>query len=327
MNIPKLTLSKENTLIVFSCFCLALVFSAIPWEYFRYQAYSDRKVYINYIDVHLNKVYWFDFSGLPNKIFNEWGWHYFIDYLNSELNFNSGIILFLISLFLLTISFVIVSSSRRIYLCFLLLNPLYIDFFYSQARLSFAITLIYCSIIVYYKNKYLSIFFLLPSLFIHTSSFIFILIFYSAMFLTENSFISQRKKFVISFIIGAFVALITGPFMSIILSSFDDRRAVYGDFSSPILYMSYWLGLFLFIISKCFQRNTNKLNKYYFYISLSILTIVLFSTFLNGYPSRFIAASFPFLILALSDFRRKSDFLVGVLYVMYTIILWFFWLT
>lgn len=328
MSMLKVSIKKHNIYILIYSLFLAVILSSIPWEYFRTGGFGDRLYYITYIDFISNRIEWFDFSGLLNKIFNEWGWHYFLNFLQKKFGFDSSVILFLVSLFALTVAFFVVSLYKRFYLCLFLINPMYIDFFYSQIRLSFAIAFVYLSVIMFDKNKLLSVIILIPSFFIHTSSFIFIFIFYSAVFLAKVSFISSIKKYLISLLVGAIAAIATGPYMSVILGSFDDRRAEeYGDFSSPVLYMIYWIGLFLFIGIKAFSNKIDSLNIYYFYITSSILTMVFLSIFLGGYPSRFIVASFPFIILAISEFRGKNEFAISFLYILYTAILWIFWVS
>ncbi|WP_201566383.1 EpsG family protein [Psychrobacter immobilis] len=327
MKNSKFVLKKQTISNITFSFILATIFSLIPWEYFRYAEYYDRVNYINYIDIYVNKIQWFDFSGFLTKILYEWGWHYFLNYLTSQLAFNSSIILFLISLFFLTISFILVSSNKSLFLCFFLLNPMYVDFFYSQIRLSFAIAFIYLSILVFNKNKYLSLVLLLPSFFIHTSSFLFTLIFYTAIFLEKTTLIGSRLKALIAMFIGLMVAFATGPYMSVLLGAVEDRRAEYNDMSSPTLYMIYWIGLFLFFAIKYFSNKLQSLNYYYVYISISILSMVFLNVFLIGYSSRFLVASFPFLVLTIGALKGRSESIIGIIYVFYTMVLWYFWLT
>ena len=162
----KLTLSRKKTLVVTCSFFIALIFSLIPWDFFRAAEYVDRSNYVNYIDLYPNKIQWFDFSGFLLKILYEWGWHYFLNFMNTNLGLNSGAILFLVSTFFLTVSFTLIALQKRFYTLLLLLNPLFIDFFYSQIRLSFSITFIYLSIIAFNKNKLVSFLLLIPSFFI-----------------------------------------------------------------------------------------------------------------------------------------------------------------
>lgn len=327
MNNFSLTLSKKSVLIISLSFLLAIVLSVIPWDQLRASDYYDRANYIYYIDVTLNKINWFDYSEFLTKIFYEWGWHYFLNFLTSQWGLNSTVILFSISCFVLTISFILVGKTKNLYICLFLINPVYIDFFYSQIRLSFAITFVYLSIIFFNKNRLFSLLFLVPSFFIHTSTFLFIFIFYTAVFLERNSSIGSNLKFLMAMFIGFIVAFVTGPYMSILLGTVEDRRAEYSDMSLPAVYVIYWIGLFLFLLLKYNFGKLKGLNYYYFYITVSILTMIFLNIFLMGYSSRFLAASFPFIALTLSEFIGKNEFFIILFYVFYTLVLWFFWLT
>ena len=316
-----------KVLVLFLSCALAAILSLIPWEYLRSAEYYDRANYISYIDSYLNRVQWFDFSGIVTKISYEWGWHYFLDVMESGLGLDSGAILFIVSLFVLTVSFLLISSKKNFLVCLFLLNPLYIDFFYSQIRLSFAIAFIFLSIMAFEKHKILSLLLIIPALFIHTSSFLFIFIFYSAIFVTKATFIGQKGRLGISLLVGLIASLAAGPYMSVLLGTIDDRRVEYENMASPFLYIVFWLGLFVFFMLKFLYKKTANLNHYYTYISISVLTMVVLNVFLTGYSSRFLAASFPFLALAMSELKGKNESIVGVIYVFYTLILWIFWMT
>ncbi len=312
---------------VFLSFALALAMSFIPWEVFRDAVFIDRINYTRYIDLYPNRVHWFDFSTLTSKISYEWGWHYFLDFLKTNFGFDSSAIFFVVALFFLTITFTLVSTTKRFYLCFFLISPIIVDFFYSQIRQTFAMTFIYFSILLFSRSKALSFLLLIPPLFIHTSSILFVFIFYSAIFLAKNKSLKESYKFIAAISIGAVLAFITGPYMSVILASFDDRRADYEDMSSPALYMIYWILLFLFFIVKFLIKDLKNLNHYYFYITMVILTMIVLSYFTGGYPSRFLSAAFPFLILTIGNLKGRLDSFAVVGYVFYTFALWFFWLT
>lgn len=118
MQNPNLASNESKIFTVFFSLMLAAVLSLVPWESLRSADYSDRYTYIKYIDLYINKVHWFDFSDFSTKIFYEWGWHYFLDYMKSQLGFDSNITLFLVSFFVLAVSFILVSSRKKFYLCF-----------------------------------------------------------------------------------------------------------------------------------------------------------------------------------------------------------------
>ena len=311
----------------FLSFVLALAVSLVPWELFRNNVFVDRINYTRYIDFYLNRIHWFDFSTFTSKISYEWGWHYFLDFLKSNFGYDSSAIFLVVALLFLTITFTLVSTTKKFYLCFFLLSPSFIDFFYSQIRQSFAMAFIYLSLLVFKRSKILSVLLLIPPLFIHTSSILFVFIFYFAIFLAKNKALSEGSKFIVSLLVGSVLALITGPYMSVILSSFDDRRAEYSDMSSPALYMIYWILLFIFFFIKFLIKDLKDLNYYYFYITMIILTVVVLSYVTGGYPSRFLAASLPFLILTIGSLKGRLDNFAVVGYIFYVIILWFFWLT
>lgn len=321
----KIILSKYKITNISFSFFLALIVVLIPWENIRSTEYRDLSAYINYIDNYENRIYWFDYSTLTSKISYEWGWHYFIDLLNNKLGFSSTYVLLVVSVFILTVAFLLISSVKNKRACFLVLNPIYIDFTYAQVRSAFAVAFVTLSIMAFRKNKILSLILLIPALFIHTASFVFVFIFYSA-FLTNKYLESQNKKFIIAVFVGLISSIITGPYMSVLLGLIEDRRVDYKDLSSPILYMSFWVILFLFFLIKFFSGKIKNLNNYYFYLSISILTMIFINIFISGYSSRFLAAAMPFLILTISDLRGKYESLVVIGYINFAIILWFFWL-
>lgn len=319
--------SRNKLLLLSSSFFLALVLAFIPWDIIRSQNYYDRNNYINYIDFYDNKVNWFDFSTLQLKITYEWGWHYIIDFFSNNLKLNSSIILFSISFFFLFIVLYIMFYNKKLLGVLFILNPAFIDFFFSQIRLTFAISFVYLSLFIFNRNKYLAIILATSTIFIHTSTILFIFIFYSGLLLSENTIIPKRLKYILAILVGSIVAIITGPYMSIILKSLDDRRAEYNDMASPLLYVIFWVVFYFYILIKVMIEKTNIYNRNYIYISLSILTVVVLNSFIAGYSSRFLVASFPFIILSLVNFKGSEVRFLWLGYILYLALLWIFWVT
>lgn len=320
-------LTKSNLFGLLLSFVLAFILTVFPWGSIRYNEFVDRNNYINYIDVNTNRIYWFDYSTLVSKISYEWGWHYFLNFLQESMKFNSTIILFLVSVFFLTVTFFMVKIHKNPYIFILILNPLFVDFFYSQIRLTFAISFLYISLILFKNKRILSALPIVISFFIHTSSFIFLFIFYSGYFLESCSRMKYKTRFFLSLFVGLLCAIVTGPYMSVLLGTFEDRRADYDNMSSPTSYMIYWLLLFVYLVIRSIISNKSIINRYYFYITIAILTMVFINVFASGYSSRFLAAAFPFVVMTLSHFRRGSDVIILFGYLFYNIVLWFFWLT
>lgn len=325
MKPPSISVSKTKSYNLIFSLTLAVFLSIIPWEGLRSTEYYDRANNSSYIDLYLNKIHWFDYSSWLSKITYEWGWHYFLNFMTTTFGFNSTIILFLIAVFHLTVAIYLIVSIKKYHTALLLINPVYIDFFMSQNRLCFAITFIYLSLMLFNKKKILSLLLAAIALTIHTSTALFILIFYSGLYLSKSRFISSNYKIVITILIGLISAIVTGPYMSVILSAIDDRRADYSDMSPSLLFSLYWVLLFFYLIFKFLMNKIPYRNTFYFYISLSIVTLVFVNIFTSGYSSRFIAASFPLLALLISDYINRKEFLVVYAYIIATILHWFLW--
>lgn len=306
--------------IVFS-----LIVSFIPWWNLRKTPYYDRENYIFFIDDVPSKLEWFDFDGIIVKLMNEWGWHKFLQIMTTDFYLTSSSILFIIT-FLIFFTASIFLSRRFYFLSFiLLLNPIFIDFAVSQLRLAFAMSLLFISLWLYSRKNllYIPLLFCLP--FIHTSSVLFIFIIGVSLFLDKSLKKPALIKTIIALISGVLVSIVTGPLMSAILSQLEDRRAEYSDMSSPLVYTSFWLILYLYFIIKGFFEKSHK--SYNFYISISVLTVVLFGTIFGGYPLRFVAACFPFIIAALLDNKGKEKNIILIAYILFTLLLWGFWFT
>lgn len=325
MKTPSISLSKTKSYNLIFSLTLAFFLSIIPWESLRSIEYYDRANNSRYIDLYLNKIHWFDYSSWLSKITYEWGWHYFLNFMITTFSFNSTIILFLIALFHLTVAIYLIISIKNYYTVLLLINPVYIDFFMSQSRLCFAITFLYLSLMLFNKKKILSILLVSIALMIHTSTALFTLIFYSSIYLSKSRLINLNYKIIIAILIGLVSAIVTGPYMSVILSAIDDRRAEYSDMSPSILFSLYWVLLFVYLIFKFLVNKISYRNTFYFYISLSILTLIFVNIFTSGYSSRFIAASFPLLVLLISDYINRKEFLIVYAYIIATMLHWFLW--
>lgn len=305
---------------LFSTYLIVL----IPWEALRSSNYVDRANYVSYIDYTLNKTLWFDYDTLLSKISFEWGWHKLI-FIATENGLSSDHIFYIISSFILFISILLVTLKHNYYSFLFLINPVFIDFCFSQMRLAFTMALIYLAYLLHQRKNLLYIPILICTPFIHTSAVIFVSLFLVATKLESWQKLNLKLRITVAILIGLILAIITGPLMSQILGQLGDRRAEYEDMSSPVLYMSFWVIYFTYLVIKAYtekiERNT------YFYVSLIILGMVFFNTFFAGYSSRFLAACFPFIILAMLQLKSKESNLIILGYIAYTAILWFFWAT
>lgn len=326
MKFPSLLVSKVKFYKLIFSLILAFILAIFPWESFRATAYVDRANNSRYIDLYLNKIHWFDYSTFLSKITYEWGWHYFLSFMIDVFSFNSSIILFLVAFFHLTVAIYLIFLTKKYYVVLLLINPIYIDFFMSQSRLCFGITFLYLSIFIFNKYRLVSIALICIAITIHTSTALFSLIFYSGVYLTKSQILSVSYKRTLAIVIGFVSAVVTGPYMSVILSTLDDRRAEYSDMSPSILFSLYWVLIFVYIVFKSLVNRSSQKDSFYFYISLSIVTLVFVNMFTSGYSSRFVAASFPLLVLLISDYINKNEFFLVYIYLVATLLHWFLWL-
>lgn len=316
---------RDNIIATLLCVLFSLVISVAPWDKIRNYPYTDRQNYLDYIDHFSNKILWFDFSGLITKIMYEWGWHQFLYILSYKLSLSGETILQIVSYVSVFSASIIIARKRNWTYILLLVNPIYIDFVTSQSRLAFAMSLIFFSYSLYRKRNKLFVLLLLASLFVHTSSILFIFMIGSALVCEQLKFISNIGQIVLSSLTGLIVSLLSGPFMSMILTDLNDRRADYQDMSSSVVYMAFWVGLyFYFTIVSVFSRR--RLGGE-FYVGVSTVSVVVFNLFLTGYPLRFLAACFPFIILAFSEMHGISRKMIVCYYFLFTIGLWIFWLT
>lgn len=320
--------TKRKLLIPFFAAFFAFLIPLIPWNDLRSIPYYDRRVYINYIDNVPNKINWFDFDGFMTKISYEWFWHKILQFCTEVLALNSTIILFSISFLILFCSITFVVYRQKNYWSALFLfNPVFLDFFVSQSRLAFTMTIIFAAYYLRKRSNMLYIPLLLTTPFIHTSSVLFIFLIGTAIYLEENKimhkYLQNIGKTTIAIFAGLIVGIVTGPLMSIILGGIGDRRAEYMDMSSPVSHMAFYLVLMPYFLLKGYSEKSNK--DFTFYLTIMILMIVSLNTIFSGYPSRFIAATFPFFICALLSLKGKENLIIWISYTVYTFLLWIFW--
>ncbi|MFW6557542.1 hypothetical protein [Acinetobacter baumannii] len=317
--------SKKKLYSPIVAFISTLILCLIPWDEIREVEYYDRENYVNYIDNTLNKINWFDFDGLLSKITFEWGWHKLLQFLTEGLNLNSTIILFSISFFILFSSSIFLIRRHNYFSFLFLINPVFIDFCFSQMRLAFTMFLVYLAYYLQKRGNLLYIPLLLATPFLHTSAVLFIFLFAVSIFINKLKYPAEYTKTMLAFLSGLTVSVVTGPLMSIILGEIGDRRAEYSDMSSPILYMSFWVVMLPYFLMKGFLEKGNK--DFSFYLTIMILSMIGLNIVFSGYSSRFLAACYPVIISALLSLKGKEKPIILISYSAFTIVLWMFWLT
>lgn len=316
---------KHGKIPLASSIAIALFCSTFPWWYYRAEDYVDRANNLFFIDRVPSKIYWFDFDGIVTKVMNEWGWHRLLLFLVEDLSMTGSQILGLISFISVLVAALFICRRYHPYAALLLIHPVFIDFAVSQSRLALAMALVTISYSLYIKERREFLIPLAISPFIHTSAILFI--FMIGTTLLSRKFLSSLifTRAVIATLAGLVVSIVTGPLLSSVLTSLEDRRAYYDDMTSPILYSLFWIGLYFSFLLASFANRGAKSDS--FYISISVLSIVFFSLFFSGYPLRFVAACFPFIICALLNLEGRFKVLLLISYVLAAIGFWLFWLS
>lgn len=263
---------------------------------------------------------------MVDYVSSEWLWHY----LMRELIFYGvelQIIFLIITLFYSVVFSVYLARSYGLIVLILLLNPLVIDFAFSQLRLAFAISLLGLILLLGKRGVYS---FVLAGLtpFIHTASLIFIIIYLFSFFASKISRVYKiGGQYVFSFLVlcGVSVSLIVGPFRELILVtlSIRDRREVVNEaLSSSILYSSFWIILLLIIAVRSKVYKYSPESAY----GVVILSLVTTNAVVGGYSTRFLAASMPLLIVSMMEIKGIWRVIALSLYVVYAVAQWLYWL-
>lgn len=329
MKIKVKNIISKTTLDAILVIGFALVVVAVPWEeIFRAvngYGFIDKGVYSDYFLNQISVLDYKEFNGVLSYVSNEFLWHYVIGWLVSNTGILIDHVFLTISFIVLLISGLLLAKWQGIYALPLLVNPLIIDFAFSQYRLALAISILGAAYLLHGQYRTVSVVLVLASLFIHSGTTLFILI-YAAVWLVQwlsvRFRIGSSAVFAILFATGSFISLLIGPLREVILSAIGDRRAEYHDMSSSLLYSLFWAALLVpFYLSR---RHLVTLD--YAHYALVIVAIVFVNLFHGGYSTRFLAATFPGLVAAILSLPGTMKILVTILFIVYAMLQWLYWL-
>lgn len=308
-------------------FIFSVLAALVPWpEIFR-SIYGypmvDREVYTEYFLYGTSVLDYKEFSGVLTYYTGEFLWHFGVRSLASV-----GIDLpdiFLVISFLLYFSFgFLVLRENSPWALLLVINPLVVDFAFSQLRLALAISLLIWSYLTYRRFVLVSLVLMVASLFVHSATAIFIIIFYVVRFL---DWYSRSRGLKIStelaglFITGAVISIAIGPLREVVLSAIGDRRVDYPDMASSLQYSLFWIGLLGVSLVFAAGVMQSEMNRY----AIVVASIVAVNVLHGGYSTRFLAAAFPFLLNLILSFRGAAS-IVFWLFVLYSALQWLYWL-
>jgi hypothetical protein len=299
---------------------LAFLLVQVNWEELKGVTFEDKE---NTIAVmRIDREY--DLFSLSDAISNETLWNIGFLYLVHNNNMDIDVIFKNVSFLCVFVFVLLVLVEGHYLLFFFLINPLIIDFCFSQYRSALAMALLYLAYMLRKRRIYLPILILLPAVFIHTSVLLILLI-YFLIFILLKKFRSQKKKLIFfSCLIALVICIILGPFRDIILTYFNDRRAdIKYPHSSGLLFSIFWiiLAVYFLIQRKNFYNNELLLT------GIVLLFIYLINTLvLNIYGSRFLSIGFVIFLVAISKFKGAHLKIIIPLFVLNSLIQWIYWL-
>jgi hypothetical protein len=192
-----------------------------------------------------------------------------------------------------------------------------------QTRGALAITL--CLITLMTRIRILKLLLIIMACLIHSAIFFVSFVYICAKFLEK-----KQNRFNYNWLGGValFLAIIFSILLSYkaqnVLGAIGDRRAIYNTGTNSFLYLSFWVILaFSLLFTRKLKSPTEYWEDYYLII---MLTLPFLMKIFGVTGIRFIALSFPFIIIAI--FKRITpvkEFLIGSLFV-YQLIQYAYWL-
>jgi hypothetical protein len=305
-----------------SIFVVVMYF--IPWENLQGFPFVDREQYIKYFIYQENVLTYKKVVRFSDYITNEVLWHALVPYITGGKRAKLEYFFYVISTFCLTIFAFFLVKHGKPYSLFLLVNPLMVDFTFSQLRMALSYSLL---VIAYMSRiRYVILIAVFSSLLIHTSTVIFLFIYLFIKILERINRNNNFNRWIVlggCVLLGFSISIATGPLRKNILLIVQDRRIKYDDLSSSITYASFWIVMLILCI---FQRNVffkSETNRY----SIIILSLVTFNLFTSGYSLRFLSAALPMLVSTMLSMDRKKRSLCVVMYMLYMAAQWGYWVS
>ena len=302
-------------------FLFAYAYVSIPWEYLYGNTFKDKQNYLDYLWYGQSVLTYLSFDGVVDYVKGEWLWHYLLDnfvrsgWVEPETFFN-----WISFLLVFSFSLVVCANSGPWYLL-MLFNPIVVVFGFSQLRNALAIVLLIFASLS--ESKIIRISILIVSSLIHTSSLVFVSLYYGAdllfkRFVRFNDVTWLRNRIVIA---GLGISVLLGPALGLLLGAIGDRRVGEKDVSSTLLYLSFWI-----ISAILYLWNIKKITFNSFTVfSLIMLLAAALTVITKGYSLRILAVLYPFFIVMLSRAHNTIRKPILAAFVVYIAFQWLYW--
>ena len=307
--------------IVFSVF-FAVLLLFVPWEQLAGRPFEDREVYFDTFLYQPPIIEDRSIASFHEFFFNEALWDLAIRSAMSDLGIGLPLLfggitfacLFCFSHFLV--------SRHGAAAALLLVNPMVIDFAFSQLRMAASVSLVLLALTA--RRRLVLGAIIALACFIHTAMLLFILMYLVAVQMGRRLRTWRASPWLVAIVAiggGMLIALLAGPLRETLLSSVGDRRAEYTLAAVSLSYASLWMGLMLLapLQNRSFFSNDTTL------FSVACIATFVFTTLLGVYGARFVAATYPVLMSAVLDFRSPTREMAVLAFLFYTALQWHYW--
>jgi hypothetical protein len=295
---------------------------ALPWESISGRGFEDRSVYLEKFSYLKSVLEEQEVSGFLSFYTNEVLWDGTVRTIAGALDLQFDTVLYFVTFFCLFSFTIFVFRNAGLSAILLLLNPLVVDFAFSQLRLAFAISLLIHASSS--RKRLISLFLITSACFVHSATVLFVLMHWLAAWahrkLQERS-LSMASVNMILMGFGFLIALVIGPFREVLLHSIGDRRAEYTAAASTIGYASFWI-LFLCLVplqGKKLYRDSFSM------VAIICVAVFVGTTVLGVFGLRFLSALYPLIVVALLRFDRPAREALVLGFVAYTTVQWIYW--
>ena len=303
-------------------FCVLMLY--VPWQELWNGRFIDRSVYLNKFTGYLARPRYFSGSALAFVV-NEVFFEKTILLLAGKFNVPLEVIFGAIGFLCLFVYSKYLASNHGLIALIFLVNPLIVEFAFSQLRMALAVSLLMLAL---FRQKQWVLAAVLVALAccIHTAMFLVVFIFAVAKLVSSRLASGSLKGLTCWLALigaGLAVVMVIGPFRGAILSAVGDRRAEYGNVSQSIMYASFWVLLLLMAGTQrkaYFEAEGNA-------VAVVFLSVYVGATAFNTYNSRFLSASFPFIISSMLSLSLQKRVLILPVYFLYASAQWYYWLS
>jgi len=325
----KLRLESNAIILLLSIFYSYLFVFEIPWSNY---------VYFVDIDFYLDRIGVLFLSGIEGDITKDYTgvglltseilWYiiliqipiFFAD-INLGLEFISFISLVVYSYFTFKNSNIFFSSI-------LLLNPIFIDLIMSQIRIAFAFALLLIAYSLRKQYWFISLLLLISSFMIHTATYLLVFVYFFISLISKK--IQNENKLHGLMLISPIFYVFFIRFLLLPLLDFfrDAGRVDYftgGVDTSSLLFSSIYL-FFALLIAFLPKKNDSKVSSEATNYIIFMCSLFFGLSLAQMYGSRFVAISFPFLIIAINNLQFQGRLLLLSLLFSYQLIYISYWI-